>query len=70
MAFNFKVKNFNLKSYGKIFKAEYDADGIFDNEILVEKFKKIHLTDTNVNVTFNDEKFRLNLDGKYSSNNN
>ena len=65
----YKVKRYELKSNGKISKLNFDFKKHLENPLLVEKFEKLYLVETNIKSNFNSKGISIYLDGSYNLNN-
>ena len=64
----YKVKNYNYKSNGKIFKAILDLKKPLNNDFLNEEINKLSIIDSEIQTSFNPKKNTINILGKYSMN--
>ncbi len=62
----FKVKNYNLRSRGKIVRAKYDFNNPIQYNFLNEKIDNLHLIDTNIDTSFTSSSSNTKLLGSYS----
>ena len=65
----YKLKNYNYKKSGKIFKAKLNLQDSTNNFSLNENFDGVTLKDTEINASFNQNQNNINSKGKYSVNN-
>ena len=64
----YKIKKYDYKNKGKIIKANFDFTKPSENNFLVEKIKKISLTNSEIKMNFNSKKNITAIVGKYSLN--
>ena len=61
-----RVKNYNLRSNGKILKAKYHFNNPIQYNFLNEKIDNLHLIDTNIDTSFTSSFSDIKLLGSYS----
>ena len=64
----YKIKKYDYKNKGKIIKVNFDFTKPLESNFLVEKIKKISLTNSEVKMNFNSKKNITAIVGKYSLN--
>ncbi len=65
----YKVKNFEYKTNGKIYKANLNFENSIKNNFLKENITDIFLENSEIKTTINSKKNITNISGKYSLNN-
>ena len=66
----YKVKKYAFKNRGKIISANYKSKNIKENLFSKLNFENLRIVDTEVKTILSSDKKNINLQGKYSFNNN
>jgi len=64
----YKVKSYNFKNNGQISKFTLDFKDPLNNYFLNEEIKQLSLTNSQIETSFNFQKNKINISGKYSIN--
>jgi hypothetical protein len=64
----YKVKKYDYKSAGKILKANFNFNKLFENDFLEEKINNLSLIDTEIKTNLSSKKKNIVISGKYSIN--
>ena len=66
----YKIKNYNFKNNGKIFKADLDVPNELQEKFYNKKITNLFLTDSVIKSGFTNKQKNINISGKYSLNTN